>query len=180
MILSSKFQPQRRQFLKVGLLGSATLSIAACCVSDSRKSNIKDKFLWLKEDDHELLAALIPVMLDGALPDNNAAHSLAIKEIITGVDISVAHMLPTVRDEVRQLFSLLEFTPSRIVLAGIWSCWENASPRNISSFLACWKESDFDLLRIGYSALHDLITGAWYANPRSWARIHYPGPPLLT
>ncbi len=180
MILSSKFKPQRRQFLKVGLLGSATLSVAACGVSRTRKSNTKDKFLWLEEDDHELLSALIPVMLDGALPEDSADHSLAMKEIIMGVDISVAHMLPAVRDEVRQLFCLLEFTPTRIVLAGILASWENASSRDISSFLSNWKESDFDLLRVGYSALHDLITGSWYANPRSWPRIHYPGPPLLT
>ena len=179
MILKHKFKKQRRQFLKVGLLGSATLTVAACGVSLKRQTNTHNEFLWLQSDDTDFLAALIPVMLSGALPENKKDSALAQQEIIQGIDISIAHMQPSVRDEVRRLFWLLEFTPTRIVLAGIFASWDKADPQDILSFITSWKESDFDLLRVGYAALHDLISGSWYANPRAWSRIQYPGPPAL-
>jgi hypothetical protein len=31
-------------------------------------------------------------------------------------------------------------------------------------------------LRSAYQALHDLVLGAWYANPANWDAIGYPGP----
>jgi len=34
----------------------------------------------------------------------------------------------------------------------------------------------FALLRIAYHALHDLVLGAWYAQPSNWVAIGYPGP----
>jgi hypothetical protein len=32
------------------------------------------------------------------------------------------------------------------------------------------------LLRSAYHALHDLVLGAWYAQPASWLAAGYPGP----
>ena len=50
---------------------------------------------------------------------------------------------------------------------------------DIEKFLRNWQESGADLLKSGYQALHDLVLGAWYADPASWAAIGYPGPPSL-
>jgi len=44
MILNTKFKPQKRQLLKIGLLGSAMLSPAVCGVLLSRQSNTRSKF----------------------------------------------------------------------------------------------------------------------------------------
>ena len=41
------------------------------------------------------------------------------------------------------------------------------------SFLRRWQHSRLDLLKSGYQALHDLVLGAWYADPQSWAAIGY-------
>jgi len=50
---------------------------------------------------------------------------------------------------------------------------------DIEKFLRNWQESRVDLLKSGYQALHDLVFGAWYADPASWAAIGYAGPPSL-
>jgi hypothetical protein len=32
------------------------------------------------------------------------------------------------------------------------------------------------MLQTAYHALHDLVLGAWYADPSSWTAVGYPGP----
>lgn len=169
----------RRQFLKVGLLGSTILAAAAGGIVLSRKSKSCGPCLWLHQDDREFLKAVVPVMLAGALPEDSNKRIHAIDEVIIGFDFTVAHFPPTVRAEIRQLLWLLESPLTRPLLTGVWSGWHKAEVADIQDFLNRWKDSRLDLLRVGYTALHDLIVGAWYANPLSWQRINYPGPPVL-
>lgn len=173
------FNPQRRRFLKVGLMGTAVLTAAAGGIILSRQPEVCSDCLWLQQDDQHLLQAIIPVMLVGALPIDKDERSQAIDEIITGFDISISHLPPLVRAEVRQLLWLLEFSITRSLFTGVWSSWHNADESNIANFLKSWQYSRFDLFRVGYIALHDLIVASWYANPNSWQRINYPGPPAL-
>ena len=178
--MAYKINQHRRKFLKVGIVGSAALTVAACGVSLNRKSNNQaDDFLWLQKEDKELLHAIIPVILDGALPDNHSEKKLATDEVISGFDLTIAHFPPTVRNEIRQLLWILELRITRTLLAGIWSPWHKTNVEDISNFLTSWQHADLDLLRVGYIALHDLISAAWYANPRSWQRIGYPGPTAI-
>ncbi len=175
----SRFNRQRRQFLKVGLLGSATLTLASCGVMLNQQPKTSHNYLWLNFKDQKMLSAIIPVMLIGALPKEKSDYDLSLLEIIKGIDISIAHMPKAVREEVRQLFSLLENPIMRVLLVGLWASWEKADANDIRNFLTSWQTSGFDLLRVGYTALHDLISGSWYANPRAWPRIQYPGPPVI-
>lgn len=178
--MNSPFNPHRRRFLKVGLLGTATLTVATCSAMVSREAEKCPDCLWLRHDDRYLLHAIIPVMLAGSLPLEAVARKKAIDEVITGFDFTVAHFPKTVRDEIEQLLWVLQFPVTRSLIAGVWSSWRNVDASNVNELLINWKNSDFDLLRVGYTALHDLIAGSWYANPHSWQRIHYPGPPVLS
>ena len=49
-------------------------------------------------------------------------------------------------------------------------------PEQVSAFLQDWRLHRLGLLRTAYHALHDLVLGAWYAQPASWEAIGYPGP----
>jgi hypothetical protein len=82
----------------------------------------------------------------------------------------------TTRRELDQLFGLLASHPGRW-LAGL--DWERATSEQVAAFLQRWRTSSFDLFVVGYQAMHDLVLGAWYADPSSWAAIGYPGPPKL-
>ena len=74
---------------------------------------------------------------------------------------------------------LLGFAPTRIVVAGVWSDWPEATPQAVGTFLESWRHSRFELLRSAYAALHDLVFGAFYAGPETWSAIGYPGPPKV-
>ena len=175
--------PGRRHFLKTGIAGSILLAIAAGGALLKARGNSLDepydKCLWLTRSDRVLLVALVPVMLEGALPSEPAAAKRAIETVITHFDQTVSYFTPATSGEVRQLLSLLEFPLTRVLLAGILTAWEKENTAAIRSFLKRWQTSRLALFRSGYGALHDLICGAWYANPQSWPRIHYPGPPHL-
>ena len=65
-------------------------------------------------------------------------------------------------------------------VAGVASPWNEASADEVDAFLRAWQSSGWALKRTAYDALHQLVIAAWYANPRSWPAIGYPGPPSLS
>lgn len=139
---------------------------------------VKDpKFSVLDASARSVVAAIVPVMLEGALPEG--ATTQVRDQVVAGVDRAVAGLPPAVRAEIDQLFSLLAFAPARCLVAGVWSPWSEASRDSIVAFLGRWRDSRFALLRSGFAALRQLILSAWYSNPRAWPAIGYPGPPLL-
>ena len=175
--------PGRRRVLKTGLAGSLVLVFASSGATLTGCSNGSPGLcrvcLWLSDDDHTMLTALVPVMLAGALPQSPNEKRDAILQTITAVDITISHFPPAVREEIRQLLDLLQFPVTRLLLTGLTSAWNGASAEAIESFLSKWQQSRFGLLRSGYGALHDLICGGWYVNPASWPRIGYGGPPEI-
>lgn len=156
----------RRDFLKVGLGGSLLLGLGGCAGSP-------------EEGRRDVLAALIPVLLDGALPDKVEPRAKAIQATLAGVEQAMAGLPPATQRDLDRLFALLSLTPTRIALAGVWPDWSLALPREIQEFLERWRHSRFELFRSAYAALHDLILGTWYAQPDAWPAIGYPGPPRL-
>lgn len=125
------------------------------------------------------VAALVPIVLEGALPEAAAARARAIREVVEAFDRAVAGMGPNTQREVDQLFGILRFGPSRFALTGLWAPLEESPPEEIVAFLTRWRTSRFEIQRAGYQALSQLVQAAWYGNSESWATIGYPGPPHL-
>ncbi len=157
----------RREFLKTGLAGGLLLNVAGC----TRPSADGGREVILK--------ALIPVLLAGALASEGEARQTQLALTISGVGKAIDGLSLATQKEVGELFDLLAFPPTRILAAGLWSSWPEASPVAIGEFLENWRHSRFNLLKSGYAALHDLVFGAWYARPDTWAAIGYPGPPKV-
>jgi hypothetical protein len=134
---------------------------------------------FLDERSAAATAALVPVVLEGALPQDAAARSQAIAETVEAFDRAVAGLSPAVQKEVDELFSILRFAPTRLMLAGLWSPVEESSPQEIADFLTRWRRSRFGIQRAGYQAMTQLIQAAWYGNGASWAAIGYPGAPRI-
>lgn len=173
----------RRQFLQTGVTGTVWLGLASGGIAltgcSQKQSQICIDCDWLSPSDQVMLFAIVPVMLNGALPGSEKRRKAAIQSVITGFDITVTHFSASVQKEIRQLLDLLQFPFTRVVLTGVMSPWHREDALTIRSFLTRWQSSRYSLFRSGYFALHDLIIGAWYANPDSWKRISYPGPPAL-
>jgi hypothetical protein len=169
----------RRTLLKAGLAGGAALLLARWLyTTTSTPSPSVESHPALEPDARTIIAAIIPVLLDGALP-SGADEKPARAEALAAAEIAISGLPPATRKELDQLFSLLAFAPTRCVIAGIWSPWTQATPESIAGFLSRWRDSRFALLRSAYDALHQIVLAAWYGNPRAWPAIGYAGPPSL-
>ena len=129
----------------------------------------------LQEDDAAILAAIAPVMLAGAMPQEDDA----VNAMIANFHKAVSGLTPSVQAEVAQLFTLLRVAPLRMLATGVMRPWSEANPGDIEAFLTRWRFSGIAKLRSAYDALHQLVWAAWYGDPQSWARIGYPGPPTV-
>jgi hypothetical protein len=169
----------RRTLLKAGVAGVAALVLLRWLYTTTSvppAATSKDRVL--DSDARAVLTAVIPVILEGALPGGEDAAK-AQREALDGAAQAIAGLPPAVRGELDQLFALLAFAPTRCLVAGVWSPWPEASRESIAAFLLRWRDSRFALLRSGYDALHQIVIGAWYGNPRAWSAIGYAGPPSL-
>ena len=169
----------RRTLLKAGIAGGVVLVLARWMVgSYSTRESPEVGGSALDPSARTIIAALVPVLLEGALPGADGSVE-ARAEVVAGVDRAVAGLPPDARKELEQLFALLSFAPTRCLVAGVWSAWPQASSESVARFLASWRDSRFTLLRSGYGALHQLVLAAWYGNARAWPAIGYGGPPPL-
>jgi hypothetical protein len=173
----------RRTFLAAGLAGSAALGVAWWLRGTHQPPSLATGDAPLAALDPEapaIVAAIVPVMLEGALPAEPGARDVAVGETVANVGRAVAGLAPAAQRELGQLFALLAFAPARVVLTGVGASWATADAASVAGFLERWRTSRWALLRSAYDALHQLILAAWYGNPRAWPAIGYPGPPALT
>jgi hypothetical protein len=169
----------RRGLLKFSLGASAFLATAGLgasltgCSSDAPHSG----FAALRSGDLLFLRALLPVMLDGAVPAEQMPA--AVDGTLKSLDYNLDHLSPEMLKLTRQLFDVLGMAVTRGPLTGIWGSWENASANDIRGFLDRWENSSLNLLRMGHSSLVQLVMMAWYGRKESWAHCGYPGPPTV-
>jgi hypothetical protein len=162
---------RRRTFLKVGLIGGAVLA-AAGGAAYLLKPAARDAST--SDEARLVLRSVIPAILAGALPAEDAARARAVDAALVRTIGAIASLPPATRLELGELFALLASVPGRW-LAGV-DDWDTASVEQVSRFLQNWRMHSFDLFQAGYHALHDLVIGPWYADESTWAAIGYPGP----
>ena len=168
--------PTRRQFIKTGVAGGVLL--AAAYVLHRPLDRLGKEALVaarpMEASLRKVVAALAPVILAGATTSTGPEF---LRRVSDGVLIAVSGLSAPAQREVAELFALLDFAPTRVLVAGLQTDWADASAADLRAFLERWRHSPLDLLKSGYMALHDLIYGAWYGDSGTWAAIGYPGPP---
>ncbi len=172
----------RRTFLVAGLAGGATLAAAWWLRGSHERVPVSGATAPLAALDPaapSIIAAIVPVMLDGALPADPVLRRAAVSDTVAGVAQAVGGLPPAAQQEFARLFALLALAPTRFALAGVTTPWAQAGPEAVAAFLERWRTSGWALLRSAYDALHQLVLAAWYANPQAWPAIGYPGPPAL-
>ena len=168
----------RRTFIATGLIGAAALATAGWLRGPHAPASGVTRRA-LDADGEALFAAVVPVLLDGALPAEAAARQAAIAQTINGVDTAITGLTPAARAELAQLVALLALPPVRLGVARVSASWNEADPAQVRRFLDRCRDSSVTLMRAAYDALHQLTYAAWYGNPESWPAIGYPGPPPL-
>ena len=168
----------RRTFIATGLIGAAALATAGGLRGPHAPASGVTRRA-LDADGEALFAAIVPVLLDGALPAEAPARQAAIAQTIDGVDTAITGLTPAARAELAQLVALLALPPVRLGVARVSASWNEADPEQVRRFLDRCRDSSVTLMRAAYDALHQLTYAAWYGNPESWPAIGYPGPPPL-
>lgn len=168
----------RRQVLKVGLLGGLLLGGAGLAVSLGRPADDPaGGYARLRSADLEVLGALVPVILAGAVPAERMPAALA--GTLRGIDDSLTRLSPAMLGLTVQLLDVLALPLTRGPLTGIWGAWSEATPADLGRFLDRWRDSRLALLQRGHASLLQLVLMSWYGRPESWAHCGYPGPPAI-
>lgn len=168
-------QSSRRSFLKIGVAGACTLAAGGAIYRLVNPASSPHRFA-LEGPAQTVLNAVIPAMLGPVLPGAGQARAEALRAASQRVRDAVLGLPLATQKEVQDLFGLLALGPARRLLAGVAGGWEHADPGQVQAFLDSWRTHSLQTLQVGYHALHDLITGAWYADPSTWEAIGYPGP----
>ena len=169
----------RRGFLQLGLMGTATLALGstvATLTGCSAPLENDSEYKFLKPNDREFFAALIPVVLNKSFP-GELDHAAGIKRTLLALDDLIYTLQYHNRIQMRQLFDALSMAPIRVAAGAYWADWKDMSPQQIDDFLIGWRDSSIQLKRMGYVSLSKLIGISWYSQPESFVTTGYPGPP---
>ena len=165
---------KRRKLLKTLLAGSVFGLGGVTAFQWYQQSNIEThqffKGAFLSEDDQTLLSVFVPVIA-ASMPDKPD-----LKTAIYNIDQTISLLPLRTQAELRELLDLLASGFGRLVIAGVWLSWQSSSQDSVHQFLQDWREHTLQLLQQAYVGLHQLITGAIYAEQESWEAIGYPGP----
>lgn len=165
----------RRGFLKTGIVGALLIAAGGGIYRLARGPAAPGRFV-MDGEARAAIDAIVPAMLDGALPTDAAERSAAIARATAGVQGAIGGLPLATQQEIADLFGLLALAPARRFLAGVPVSWAEASPDQVAAFLQGWRLHRLGMLQVAYHALHDLVLGAWYADPAAWPAIGYPGP----
>lgn len=176
----------RRSFLKVGLVGSSVLATAGVlgslqgCSSHTVENDAhtgSQTLQFLRKKDAIILSAVAPAVLEGNFPTDPAKRQQVLDQLMIDIDDFIVHTTAGTQKQVHELFDLLYMAPFRVMVAGLWPSWQEASVEEVSEFLEGWQTSRFNMLRQGYVLLTQLPSLMYYDQPANWTDDIYPGPP---
>lgn len=123
-----------------------------------------------------LFDSVTVALLGPALPAEPALRSSELARVRTEAAKLLDSLPPGTRREFADLLTLLDLAPARALL-GLTGGWEAGNASAIAAWFQALRTSSLGLKAQIYFALHDLVYGAFYAEPATWAVSGYPGPP---
>ena len=178
----TRLSTSRRGFLQLSLTSSIGLSLASGLVpalvpvkaeASESSSTEKLEYRFLTPSSAEFLAALFPVVLAKTSLNQDENNAL-----LMALDKMIFHFNAFNQKQMQQLFDVMAYAPVRFVAGAPWASWPEASHEDIESFLIGWRDSRFELKRMGYLSVCKLINLGGYARKESFAQTGYPGPPV--
>jgi len=164
---------QRRSLFKLSLASAAVLVVAGGAAT-WWQPGFDDGVLT--PSGRELFAAVGVAILDKSLPAKSYERQAAIAGLIDRIETLAIALPPHAQAELSQLLSLLASTPGRLALAGLKPPWAVANLEEVQNALVDMRLSRSAMRQQAYAALHDISTGAYFADASSWAALGYPGP----
>jgi hypothetical protein len=164
---------QKRTLLRLGLASAAALSLAGWAAF-SLEPGVQNGRLGARARD--VMAGAARGLLDGCLPADAPAQTLALAGLLERLDGLVQGLPQHAQAELSQLLTLLGTRAGRIALAGLDADWLEADVPALQAALQSMRSSRISLRQQAYHALHDLVGGAYFADASTWPMLGYPGP----
>ncbi|MFN4328407.1 MAG: hypothetical protein ACK4FF_05980 [Limnobacter sp.] len=163
---------QRRTLLKFGLAGLFMAGGVGWLGRQFAKVEVIAGQSVVTDAHRPMLKALASAILDGAAQPDQLDR--AVNQFIVA-----SHVLaPEAQAELGQLLNILTNPVGCRLIASLDQDWANTSPGQAAHFLQEFRRHPVPALQPGYHALHDLMFGAWYAEPDTWQAMGYEGPPF--
>ncbi|KAI3594320.1 hypothetical protein D9X30_0552 [Cupriavidus sp. U2] len=170
----------RRLFLKVGAGFSAAIAcstlLPALTGCSAANTPPPPDMAFLRPADIALFRALLPAVAIDLQTLDAAARGRRVDAAMKNIDGTIAAMGQNGQRELRKLLDLLASTPLRWALAGVRAPWDQATPEQMTAFLARWRGSRFATLNAGGVVLVKLASVAYFVLPDTWTASGYPGP----
>ena len=167
---------QRRTLLKLGLGATVVLALAGGGLALLKPGLSGGR---LSGPARAVFGALARAVLYGSLPTDAAERQAAIADHLQRLESTLAAFPAATQAELSQLLALLSSTAGRVALAGLRSDWPEASVTDLQQALQDMRTSGLAMRQQVYHALRDLTNAAYYADPKAWPMLGYPGPRAL-
>lgn len=167
---------QRRSLLKLGVASAAVLAIAGGGLAAWNPGLVEGR---LSSAARQLFRAVGGAILEGTLPVIPAARDAALDGLVQRIEALTLALPPHAQGELSQLLALLAVAPGRLAAAGLAADWPRATVAQTQQALQSMRLSAVSLRQQAYHALHDIVSGAYFSDPRTWAQLGYPGPPSI-
>ncbi len=171
----------RRGFLKRTLLGSALLAAAGAVPLALRKGVERAlpagaNLLFFSRSDYAVFAAVADRVVPKLDPGQPTAAELGVA---LKADQLLSRADPDTRHDFQQLLGLFDNALAAFVLDGRTRPFTALGPEEQDEALRQWRDSRIPLRRSGFQSLQRLSLALYYCDPKSYAGVGYPGPPLL-
>lgn len=158
----------RRQFLFSGIAIAATASLGITGWQLGQVA-VANERQWV-------LAAILPALLHGALPEDATLAQLALTRTQTAVEDFLPFLPLRQQQELDQLFSVLANRLTQLALTGHCTDLAALSLTQRLDLLQRWRDSYLALLQQAYHGLRELLYGAYYGQPEHWPALQYQAP----
>lgn len=167
----------RRKFIFVGVIGALAAG-AAVVLPRIGKPGVAPKGGALVQTHVDMLRVVAVAVLGPALSVDVASRDAELLRVVTAAGALIDNLPASTRIEIGDLFGLLALKPARMLL-GFTGDWDVRNAPAVSQSLLALRDSSIGLKQQVYFALHDMVLGSFYAEPKSWLATGYPGPPKL-
>ncbi|WP_394130405.1 TAT leader-containing periplasmic protein [Shewanella maritima] len=168
---------KRRTLLTGAFVGTAALALGVQLIPSSFESSEQDTE---QNSEHRLLfAALIPVLLDGALPQISSHREQAINRTLDAIGATISALPETQQEELEDLLQKMESRFYLLFLSGSMTPVLLKQPDELIDMLESWRNHYTALLQSAYVGLREVIMASYYSCPEHWARMQYAKPNFI-
>ena len=173
---------ERRSFLKKGILGAALLLVGGAVPLALRggldRARPRGALRLFTPHEYAIFAAIAARVAPGDGADASWPTAEAL-DCAGKADALMAQAHPAVGTELRRLLHLFESGLSGLFTNAQPTPFTRLAPAVMDARLEAWRHSRVALLRSGYQALKRLAQATYYSSPEVYARVGYPGPPVV-